>query len=100
MSSVGRDLVVGFLADVVGARLRGAEAELLALRAKVQLLEDFRRAYDAWAKADEHTAAKLFDEMLESREALRAADERERCQPKRRCTRHSPRCPRCVGGER
>jgi hypothetical protein len=81
------------------AEASAARCERLARHAEDRLrqLEDFRRAYDAWAAADEHTAAKLFDEMLESREALRAADDRERCQPSRpRCTRHSPRCPRCV----
>jgi len=41
------------------------------LEARLRLLEDFRRAYDAWAAADEQTAGKLFDEMLESRETLK-----------------------------
>ena len=41
------------------------------LEARLRLLEDFRRAYDAWAVSDEQTAGKLFDEMLESRETLK-----------------------------
>ena len=57
---------VGFL-----DRLRETEAELKKARSRLRLLEDFRRAYDAWAVSDEQTAGKLFDEMLESRETLK-----------------------------
>jgi hypothetical protein len=47
------------------------QEELVAAMERLRLLEDFRRAYDAWAHSDEQTAAKLFDEMLASRETLK-----------------------------